>query len=159
MSPKISLCHSLILLHFNHPEFNSLKTSKTKASNSESDVIGSLAGGGQADAGILRHAFGAKQDSVEQALSANSGIDAASVAKILAMVAPLVMGALGKAQRDQGLDAAGTAAMVQCERRTAEKQAPQAMDMLGRLLDSDGDGSVMDDVARMGSSLFKSFLN
>jgi len=122
------------------------------------DVIGSLAGGKTADSGILRHAFGGKQNSVEQALSANSGIDIASVGKILAMVAPLVMGSLGKAQREQGLDAAGTAAMVQRERRAAEKQAPQAMDMLSQLLDSDGDGSVMDDVAKMGSSLFKSFL-
>ncbi len=122
------------------------------------DVVGSLAGGKYADSGILRHAFGGKQDSVEQALSASSGIDIASVGKILAMVAPLVMGSLGKAQREQGLDAAGTAAMVQRERRTAEKQSPQAIDMLGRLLDSDGDGSVMDDVAKMGSSLFKSFL-
>ncbi len=48
--------------------------------------------------------------------------------------------------------------MIQRERRTAEKQEPQAMDILGRLLDSDGDGSAMDDVVKMGSSLFKSFL-
>ncbi len=87
-----------------------------------------------------------------------SGIDMASAGKILAMVAPLVMGSLGQAPREHGLDAAGTAAMVQRERRTAEKQAPQAMDMLCRLLDSDGDGSVTDDMAKMGSSLFKSFL-
>lgn len=122
------------------------------------NVVGALAGGENADAGILRHAFGAKQGSVEQALSQSSGIDITSVGKILAMVAPLVMGSLGKAQREQGLDAAGTAAMVQHERQAAEKQAPQAMDMLSRLLDSDGDGSAMDDVAELGSSLLKSFL-
>ncbi len=122
------------------------------------NVVGALSGGKSADAGILRHAFGKKQGSVEQALSQSSGLDMASVGKIMAMVAPLVLGSLGKAQREQGLDATGTAAMVQRERRTAEKQAPQAMDMLTKLLDSDGDGSVMDDVANIGGSLFKSFL-
>ena len=122
------------------------------------DVIGSLAGGKTADAGILKHAFGGKKKSVEKALSASSGLDMASVAQILAMVAPLVMGALGKVQKDQGLDAAGTAAMIQKERKNVEKQAPQAMDMLGRLLDSDGDGDVMDDIGKMGSSILGSFL-
>lgn len=121
------------------------------------DVIGSLAGGKMADAGILKHAFGGKESSVEKALSASSGLDMGSVTKILAMVAPLVMGALGKARKDQGLDAAGTAAMIQNERKNVEKQAPQAMDMLGRLLDSDGDGDVMDDVGKLGSSILGSF--
>ena len=122
------------------------------------DVVGALAGGKTADPGIVRHAFGGKQKSVEQALSAGSGVDMASVGKIMAMVAPLVMGALGKAQRSQGLDASGTAAMIQQERRVAQKQAPQAMDILGSLLDADGDGDVMDDVAKLGSSLLGSFL-
>lgn len=122
------------------------------------DVIGSLAGGKSADAGILKHAFGGKQGSVENALSASSGLDMGSVSKILAMVAPLVMGALGKAKQDQGLDVAGMASMLQKERKTVEKQAPQAMDMLSRLLDSDGDGSVMDDVGKLGSSILGSFL-
>ncbi|RLE27463.1 MAG: calcium-binding protein [Acidobacteria bacterium] len=122
------------------------------------DVVGALAGGKNADTGILKHAFGAKQSGVEQALSAGSGVDMASVGKIMAMVAPLVMGALGKAQRTQGLDASGTAAMIQQEGRVAQQQAPQAMDMLGKLLDADGDGDVMDDLGKLGSSLLGSFL-
>ncbi len=122
------------------------------------DVIGALAGGKTADPGIVRHAFGGRQRSVEQALSKGSGIDMASVGKIMAMVAPLVMGALGKAQRTRGLDASGTAAMIQQEGRVAQRQAPQAMDMLGQLLDADGDGEVIDDIAKLGSSLLSSFL-
>ncbi|MEN8163119.1 MAG: DUF937 domain-containing protein [Acidobacteriota bacterium] len=122
------------------------------------NIVGSLAGGKTADAGILKHAFGNKQGAVEQALSAGSGVDMASVGKIMAMVAPLVMGALGKTQRANGLDTAGMADMVRNEGRAAQKQAPQAMDMLGSLLDSDGDGSVMDDIGKLGSSLLGSFL-
>jgi hypothetical protein len=122
------------------------------------DVVGALAGGKSADTGILRHAFGAKQGAVEQALSSGSGVDMASVTKILAMVAPLVMGALGKARQEQGLDTSSMASMIDRERQTAEKQAPGVAGMLGSLLDSDGDGDVMDDVASIGSSLFKSFL-
>ena len=122
------------------------------------DLVGSLAGGKNADAGILKHAFGGKQGAVEQALSAGSGVDMASVGKIMAMVAPLVLGALGKTQRAKGLDTAGMAKMVHNEGRAAQKQAPQAMDMLSSLLDSDGDGSVMDDIGKLGSSLLGSFL-
>jgi len=122
------------------------------------DVAGFLGQSGSADAGagILRHALGAKQSTVETALSKSTGVDAASAGKILAMLAPIVMGALGKAKNQQGLDASGLAGLLDQERQTARQRSPQAADMLSRLLDSDGDGDVMDDVAKMGTSLLGS---
>jgi hypothetical protein len=68
------------------------------------DVMGYLGGGGNlADgAGILGHVLGGRQTTVERAISASSGVDMASVSKILAMVAPLLMGALGRASTRQG---------------------------------------------------------
>jgi hypothetical protein len=122
------------------------------------DVAGFL---GQSDsvdagAGILRHALGAKQATVETALSRSSGIDAASAGKILAMVAPIVMGALGKAKRQQGLDVDGLSSLLGHEEEVARQRSPQAVDMVARVLDSDGDGDVMDDVAKLGTSLLGS---
>ncbi len=104
-------------------------------------------------AGILRHALGQKQGNVEAGIGKMSGLDSGSVGKILAMVAPLVMGALGKQQRQQGLDVSGLAGMLGQEKQSFEQRAPEAMGPLGALLDTDGDGQIADDVINIGSKL------
>jgi hypothetical protein len=122
------------------------------------DVTGFLGQSGSVDAGagILRHALGAKQPTVETALSRSTGVDSASAGKILAMVAPILMGALGKAKRQQGLDVSGLSSLLGQEEEIARKRSPEAVDMVARVLDSDGDGDVMDDVAKLGTSLLGS---
>jgi hypothetical protein len=119
------------------------------------DVMGYLGGGGNlADgAGILGHVLGGRQSTVESAVSRSSGVDIASVGKIMAMVAPLIMGALGKAKRQQGFDAGGLAEMLGQQERVARQASPSAVDMFSRMLDSDGDGDPMDDIVEMGSGL------
>ncbi len=47
-------------------------------------------------AGILEHTLGERQPNVEQALSAKSGLDIGSIGSLLALLAPVVMGMLGK---------------------------------------------------------------
>ncbi len=122
------------------------------------DVMGYLGGGGDlgAGAGILGHVLGGRQATVERAVSNSSGVDIASVTKVLAMVAPLIMGALGKAKRQQGLDASGLAAALGQQEQAARKANPSAVDMFSRMLDSDGDGDTMDDIVKMGSGLLGS---
>ena len=121
------------------------------------DVMGYLGGGGTAGgAGILGHVFGGRQANVEQAVSRSSGVDMGSVIKIMAMVAPLIMGSLGKAKRQQGFDASGLAAALGQQEKVARQASPSAVDMFTRLLDSDGDGSSMDDIVKMGSGLLGS---
>lgn len=119
------------------------------------DVMGYLGGGGNlADgAGILGHVLGGRQSTIESAVSKSSGVDLTSVGKIMAMVAPLIMGALGKAKRRQGFDAGGLAEMLGQQERAARKTSPSAVDMFSRMLDSDGDGDPMDDIVNMGSGL------
>jgi hypothetical protein len=119
------------------------------------DVMGYLGGGGNlADgAGILGHVLGGRQSSIESAVSRSSGVDIASVGKIMAMIAPLVMGALGKAKRQQGFDASGLAEMLGQQERVARQASPSAVDMFSKMLDSDGDGDPMDDIVKMGSGL------
>ena len=119
------------------------------------DVMGYLGGGGNlaAGAGILGHVLGGRQPNVERAVSNSSGVDMASVTKILAMVAPLIMGALGKAKRQQGFDASGLAAALGQQEQAARKVSPSAVDMFSKMLDSDGDGDPMDDIVKMGSGL------
>ena len=127
-------------------------------------VLDNLAGflggsGGMADgAKILGHVFGSRQAGVENSISRASGVDMASVAKIMAMAAPLIMAALGKAKNQMNLDPSGLSRMLGQERQTARQAAPDMMDFFGKMLDSDGDGSAMDDIAKLGSSLLGGLL-
>ena len=93
-------------------------------------------------AGILGHVLGGKQNRVQQGISQSSGLSGDASGKLLAMVAPLVMGALGKAKRSNGLDASGIAGLLGSEQQTVQSKMPESMGMLGALLDSDGDGDV-----------------
>ena len=76
------------------------------------DVAGSVQQG-QSGLGdrILSHVLGNRQPAVATGIGNATGLDAGKVASLLAMLAPLVMGALGKAQRNKGLDAGGLASM------------------------------------------------
>lgn len=107
--------------------------------------------------GILGHVFGERQANVAGAVSRSSGLDAASTQKLLMMLAPLVMGALGKAKRERGLDTGGLADLLGGERRELERRKPE-LGMLGGLLDQDGDGQVIDDVAKAGAGILGRFL-
>ncbi|HXV63749.1 MAG TPA: DUF937 domain-containing protein [Vicinamibacteria bacterium] len=118
------------------------------------DVVGFFDGPSQgAGDAILGHVLGNRRPGVETGISKASGLDAAKVAQLLSLLAPLVMGALAKAQRQRGLDAGGLSSFLQDERRSTEKAAPDVMSSLGRLLDADADGSALDDVAQIGSGL------
>ncbi|MBU2905682.1 MULTISPECIES: DUF937 domain-containing protein [Arenibacter] len=128
------------------------------------DNLGGLFGGGvdqsviNDGAGILGHVFGGKQANVENALSQKSGLDAGSVAQILKIAAPLVMAYLGKEKAQSNVnDANGLNSLLGS---MLGGQPEQNQSLIMTLLDSDGDGSVLDDVAGMvmGTSKKKSGL-
>jgi hypothetical protein len=98
---------------------------------------------------ILGHVFGEKKDSVEDGVSKGSGLDPQAVATLIAMLAPIVMGALGKIQQSRSLDAQGVSQVLQQERDTVEKTNSG----LAQLLDMDGDGDVTEEVISLGANL------
>jgi hypothetical protein len=102
--------------------------------------------------GILRHALGDRRSGVEAGLSKSSRLDSAATGKLISMLAPLVMGALGRAQRQDGLDKNALAGMLANERREAESTVPQ-LGGLARLMDADSDGDVSDELADLGKGL------
>jgi len=108
--------------------------------------------------GILRHVLGGRRASVEAGLGRATGLDAGSVGQLLAMLAPIVMGALGRERRRRGFDAGALAAMLGGERKTVERRAPVDLGAIRGLLDQDGDGQIADDVAKLGGGLLESFL-
>lgn len=109
--------------------------------------------------GILRHVLGDKRTAVEQRLSSDTGLDTGSIANFLTMVAPLILGVLGKNQKQSGLTAESLAGLLQTERSRTQQSVPQSASILSQLLDADRDGDVTDDVAKMGlgflSKLFR----
>jgi hypothetical protein len=100
-------------------------------------------------AGILSHVLGRRQQVVQNGLSRATGLDTGKTAQLLMMLAPLVMGALGKAKQERNLDASGLSTFLSGEHEQLKEQAPGVMGALGRLLDQNQDGSMMDDVAGM----------
>jgi len=103
----------------------------------------------QADAGgILGHIFGNNQGQVAEKISNQSGLNTGQVAQILMMLAPLVMGYLGKQKQEQNLDAGGLSNWLGGQQQQIQQNAPQG-GFLESMLDRDGDGSTMDDIASM----------
>ena len=124
------------------------------------DNLGSLlgSGGGASRAtdgsGILGHVLGDRQDAAQRAVAGASGVNSAQAAQLLALLAPIVMGAIGRTQRQQGVRADGLGALLSgAQQQTAQAQ-PDLMQLANRLLDRDGDGSAMDDLLGGIGNLF-----
>lgn len=121
-------------------------------------AAGALFGGKKATpkaldgAGILGHILGQRQGAVEQGVSKASGLDLSKVAKLLPILAPIVMGALGRMKKENDLDAGGLASALNDERTRIEAKAPGLAGGLVNLLDSDDDGQIMDDLVKLGGS-------
>ena len=105
--------------------------------------------------GILGHVFGSQQPAIENNLAQATGMDQSSAAGLLATVAPLVMGSLGQAQQQNGLDASGLSNLLNSQQDQAQANAPDAMGMLSSMLDQNKDGNTMDDLSRMAANFFK----
>lgn len=132
------------------------------------DNIGGLAGmilGGQQAAappppaanagGILGHILGANQGAVAQDVSNKSGLNIGQVAQILMILAPIVMGYLGREKRQQNVGADGLGGLLggllggQQAQAAPQSSGNAVMDMASAMLDSDHDGSALDDIASM----------
>ena len=116
----------------------------------------------QADAGgILSHILGGNQGTVVQQAASQSGLNSGQVAQVLMMLAPIVMGYLGRQKQQQGVGSDGIGdllgGLLGGQQATAAPQSSgNAMrDMASSYLDRDGDGSSMDDIASMAFNYIK----
>ena len=74
---------------------------------------------------------------------------------LLETLAPIVMGALGKQQQENGLNPSDLPNLLNNQQQEAQAHAPDAMSMLGAMLDQNKDGSAMDDLQCMAANFFK----
>jgi len=69
------------------------------------DDLGGFLGGGQSSSigeGILKHVLGGNRGGVESGLANKMGVNAGTIAKLLPILAPMVMAYLGKQKRSAG---------------------------------------------------------
>lgn len=121
------------------------------------NLAGSLGNPGvnQQGAGILGHIFGGRRPAVETQVGRTTGLNQAQVAQLLMLLAPIVLGALGRAKRQRGLDSGGLSDILGNERRTIEQANPQNRGLLNVLLDRDGDGQIMDDLTSLAGDFMR----
>ncbi|MDB9961603.1 DUF937 domain-containing protein [Oceanihabitans sp.] len=97
---------------------------------------------------ILGHVLGNKRAGIEQVLGQKSGMDSGSVASILNVAAPILMGVIGKqAQQNNVSSSNDLTGLLGGLLGGNSAQAEQSF--LEKILDADGDGSIIDDVAGM----------
>lgn len=93
------------------------------------DMLGPLLSGGYATRAlgsdgsrILGHLLGDQQGTVESSVAQFAGVDNGLVQKLLPLIAPIVMGYIGKKVMGGGLDIGGLGSLLGQEREQAAKQ-------------------------------------
>lgn len=110
------------------------------------DSLGSLFGGGDSNADgdkILGHVLDSEQETANQKIANKTGVDAATVAKILSFLAPLVMAYLAKKKSSDNLDAGGVSDVLNQQKTSSGNPLS---DIATAMLDKNGDGSILDDI-------------
>lgn len=113
------------------------------------DLGGVLGGGAGADgAAILGHVLGNRESTVEAGIGKATGLQTGQTAQLLQMLAPIVLGYLGRQKRQQGMSAGVLGELLGAQSRQAQTQNP-ALGALASLLDKDDDGTIVDDLGGM----------
>ncbi|MGV8947517.1 MAG: DUF937 domain-containing protein [Lutibacter sp.] len=116
------------------------------------DNIGGLLGNSDVlsdGAGILGHVFNGKEKNVAKAISAKSGMDSSSSMDLLKMAAPFIMAYLGKQARTQNVnDKNGIGDLIGGMLGSGAKKEQS---LITKILDANGDGSVIDDLIGMAT--------
>ena len=116
------------------------------------DLAGAIALPAHATTGdaILEHVLGGRRPVVEEGLSKVSGMDQAAASRLLASLAPIVMGYLGRTARRNGFDSAALASALAHASHQAHASSTESSATLMSLLDRDGTSSIADDHGGVG---------
>jgi len=108
--------------------------------------------------GIVNHLLGKNQLQAAQVIGQMSGLDLFKSGVLMQLVAPVVMGVVGQQQKSKGLDLGGLASVLLGgggggQRGTMSRGGGAGGGLLGKLLDMDGDGNMMDDLLKVGMKI------
>ena len=110
--------------------------------------------------GIVNHLLGKRQLEAAQVIQQMSGLDIFKSGVLMQLIAPVIMGVVGQKQKSNGLDLGGLAKVLmggvqQQEQQQGGSQGGGLGSVFGKLLDMDGDGSMMDDLLNIGMKILK----
>ena len=124
------------------------------------DIGGYVAKNDQSDGfGILGHILGPNTDAAAQMLGSASGIGTEQAGSLMATLAPVLLGALGRAKTQQNLRAGDLTRLLTDETESVKRQSPSMMNAVWGLLDTDGDGDTdLMDLVKAGKKGLENFL-
>lgn len=110
--------------------------------------------------GILGHVLGGNRKNVEDLIGQVSGMNPGAVSGFMEMLAPMIMGSLGKQQRNSNLNQGGlTDLLRQAQQGIDQKSQKGSGSILTSFLDKDGDGDIKDDLGRMAMNFLGNYFS
>jgi hypothetical protein len=82
----------------------------------------------------VNHVLGDRQQTAAQALAGKSGLDMGTIMSLLPLLAPIVMGMLGKKERSGGLSLDNITDALGGDTQRAANESPDIGDLLGQVL-------------------------
>jgi hypothetical protein len=114
--------------------------------------VGNAGAAGMGTALLSQIVGGGSHNAMADTIAQQTGMDSGAANQLLGMLAPLVMGAVGKSSQAQGgLDANGIAQMLG---GASGGGSNDMMGMASKMLDADGDGNPMNDVGNIIGKMF-----
>jgi len=109
--------------------------------------------------GMLGHILGQKRSTLQNQIGKSNGIDMAKVAKIFAIAAPIVMGILGRQRKQNDWNQSGLSDALTRTNNDLRQKSEKEMGLIERMIDSDGDGSIGDDLAGIGLNVLRRWMS
>ena len=103
---------------------------------------------------ITSHLLWENTQQTEAVIAKETGADSSQIANIMKIAGPLLMGAVSKEKKSQGLDSAGLTGLLSHEKKTAQSDSG-TMGMISNLIDQNDDGSIIDDLMGFATKMMK----
>ncbi|MFT6334482.1 MAG: hypothetical protein ACJATI_001221 [Halioglobus sp.] len=102
--------------------------------------------------GIINHLLEKRQLETAQMVKQMSGLDIFKSGALMQLIAPVIMGGVGRQQKSSSLELGGLAKVLMAGVQQKQQGGAQGGEgsIFTKLLDMDGDGSVMDDLMNIG---------
>lgn len=110
--------------------------------------------------GILSHLLGNNMGQVVEAFSSQNNLNSNQSTQLLTSLAPIILGALTKSKQKAQTDSNGVFDLLKgaSQGYGQQQEQKQSQNILSNLLDQDGDGSIVDDVASLGKNILGNLL-
>jgi len=108
--------------------------------NLQAYLNGQMSGRSTDGQGLVNHVLGNRQQPAAQALAGTSGLDLSTIMSLLPLLAPIVMGMIGKKERTGGLSFDNIADALGGDTQRAANDSPDIGDLLGSVLGGEQSG-------------------